>query len=474
MRPNRRAFLAGAGASAIGAASLGGVGAALNSFQAHAADVSGYKALVCVFLLGGLDNHDTLFPYDQSSYDELANIRASLFAQYSGMAGGSTRDRGRLLKLNPDNAAAFGSREFALPEELSGIHGLFEQGDAAVVANVGPLIQPLTATEFENESVPTPARLFSHNDQQSTWMSSAPEGAQFGWGGRFADAALASGANTTPDFTTITALGNELFLTGEDVIPYQVGFGGEAAMLDLLEFFDGNRSTPEGEQAYQLLRAHFESSSFTSSNLIERDIAAANAASLSTNASYNEALANAIPLATPFPDTFLGVQLSAIARTISIRNSLFVSRQVFFVAIGGFDTHSAQATDIPTLQQEIDGGVTAFFQAMQELGVASDVTLFTASDFGRTLAINGDGTDHGWGAHHFVVGEAVQGKNIYGDPPPSNFGHAQDAGGGRLIPGVSVEQFAEPLGRWFGLTDAELAVALPNLSNFTAPSLTFV
>ncbi|MEO1323872.1 MAG: DUF1501 domain-containing protein, partial [Pseudomonadota bacterium] len=174
------------------------------------------------------------------------------------------------------------------------------------------------------------------------------------------------------------------------------------------------------------------------------------------------------PFNTAFPGNFLGQQLQAVANTIAIRNSLLVTRQVFFVAIGGFDTHSNQVNDLPGLQSEIDGGVVAFYQAMQELGLGSDVTLFTASDFGRTLAINGDGTDHGWGSHHFVIGDAVQGGQIYGDMPPYEIGHDQDAGNGRLIPTTSVEQFAEPLGRWFGLNNSEIAAALPNLSNFAA------
>ncbi|MHA7873287.1 MAG: DUF1501 domain-containing protein, partial [Hyphococcus sp.] len=171
--PTRRRFLQSAGACTLGAASLGGVGAALSGFRAHAADVSGYKALVCVFLFGGLDNHDTLLPYDLASYNRYADIRAPLLSLYDGMSGGSTRARARLLPLTPDNAADFSGREFALTEEMSGLHGLFQSGDAAIVANVGPLIEPLTRTDWEAETAVTPKRLFSHNDQQSTWMSIA-------------------------------------------------------------------------------------------------------------------------------------------------------------------------------------------------------------------------------------------------------------------------------------------------------------
>ena len=177
MNSNRRQFLHGVGATAISAASLGGMTAALSGFQARAADTSGYKALVCIFLFGGLDCHDTVLPYDQASYDAYASIRAPLFDLYAGQPGGNSRARSRLLELTPDNAADFAGRSFALPEGVSGIHGLFQAGDAAIVGNVGPLVAPLTRAEWEAETVATPKRLFSHNDQQSTWMSSAPEGA---------------------------------------------------------------------------------------------------------------------------------------------------------------------------------------------------------------------------------------------------------------------------------------------------------
>ena len=465
MTTTRRNFLTGA--SAMSAATLAGIGSTLSAFQASAAETSGYKAMVCLFFLGGLDGHDTILPYDQASYDRYATIRAPLLNLYGNMPGGSTRDRARLLPLNPSNAADFGTRQFALPEELSGIKALFDNGNAAIVGNVGPLLQPLNRTQFVNETAPQPKRLFSHNDQQSTWMSSQPEGAQFGWGGRFADAALSSGANSgSSEFTTITSLGNELFLTGQQARPYQVGLNG-APEIDALNFFAGNRGTPEGDAIYQKLRDHFEAMDFTSTNLIDRDVSSAMRTALVTNETFNQAFASIQPFATAFPSSFLAQQLQAVANTIAIRDSLLINRQVFFVAIGGFDTHSNQANDLPALQREIDESVVAFYQAMQEIGLASDVTLFTASDFGRTLAINGDGTDHGWGNHHFVIGDAVQGGQIYGEMPLYDFGHDQDAGSGRLIPTTSVEQFAEPLGRWFGLNDSEVAAALPNLGSFS-------
>jgi uncharacterized protein (DUF1501 family) len=456
MSISRRHLLKGIGAGALSAATLSTLGNAMHGFQsANAAEVTGYKALVCIFMLGGCDTHDVLLPYDQSSYDSFRNIRSSMFGGYNG-----SRDRNQLLPLSPVNSGDFGGRQFAMPPEMSGLHGLFQSGDAAFVANTGPLIRPLNRTQWQSRTVPVPKQLFSHNDQQSTWAASAPEGAQYGWGGRFADAAVVSGANTNREFSTITAVGNELFLTGQQVLPYQIGLDG-AEEIDLLTEFDNANIS-------NLLRRHFSATDFNQSNLIGRDVARIADKSVVLNESYNQAVANLIPLSTQFPQSYLGSQLRAIANAIAIRDSLSVRRQVFFAAVGGFDTHSTQAADLPGHLSEVSAAMTAFHAAMQELGVGNDVTAFTASDFGRTLAANGDGTDHGWGSHHMVVGGAVQGQRIYGNVPPAEFGHEQDADSGRLIPTISVEQYAEPMGRWFGLSNSELAAALPNLSNFTA------
>lgn len=468
MTMNRRHFLRYSSAAGLSAATMGTLGAAFSGFQtATAADTTGYKALVCVFLFGGMDCHDTVLPYDQASYDRYAEIRAPLLGQYEAMVGGSTRARDRLLPLNPLNAGDFGGRQFALPEEFSSLHTLFEQGDAAIVGNVGPLVEPLTREEFWASSKRLPKRLFSHNDQMSTWMANEPEGAQYGWGGSFADAAIASNANTNTDFTAMTTRGNDVFLTGQLTNPYQLSSDG-APQYDLLERLQWMRDSTEGEEAYQALRSHFSAISTNRSNLIEQDVATKMQNALEVNEAYKAAVENVPSLPIAFPEDELGIQLQAVANTIQARSALGANRQIFFVGLGSFDTHSNQANDLPVLQRSIDQGISTFYQTMISLGLGSDVTIFTASDFGRTLAINGDGTDHGWGAHHFVVGSGVTGQTIYGSIPPYDLDHEWDVGSGRLLPTVSVSQYAEPLGRWFGLTDAELATALPNLGNFTA------
>ena len=460
---DRRLFLKTAGAAAITSAAVSGCPI---SFNAHAANTTGYKALVCVFLLGGLDNHDVLLPFDQTSYNSFSGVRQTLLSRQ-----GAARQRTSLLEIVPTDTAILGGRQVALPPEMPQMKALFDQGRAAIVANVGPLIEPVTRTTFESGAARVPPQLFSHNDQQSVWQSSQPEGAQFGWGGLFADAVLNSGANAAnTDFTTIASTEVGPFLTGRTARAFNVNPAGPAT-VDALESLAG------GSQADQnllnALEQQLQSTGFNGSNVLESDFAAQVSRGFASNKAYSAARASGSPLNTAFPESELGAQLRSVAQTISVRNTLSVSRQIFFVGIGGFDTHSNQAGSLPALLGQIDGGIAAFYQAMVELGVSNDVTLFTASDFGRTLAVNGDGTDHGWGGHSFVVGGSVAGKQIYGSVPDFSIGHDADSGGGRLIPALSVEQFAAPMGRWFGLSDSELTMALPNLANFDAPPTLF-
>ncbi len=454
MAMNRRDFLRAGlttGSASMAMASLGGMTSMLTAMQSRAAtNTDGYKALVCLFLYGGMDNHDTIIPYDQSSYSDWANIRSSLLNIYGGARG-----RDQLLPINPSNSEDYSGRQFALPAEMSGLQGLFESGQAAVVGNVGPLIQPVTASSFEAETVDLPSRLFSHNDQQATWMSGAPEGAQYGWAGLFSDLSLGNGANSDTTFANITTGGGELLLTGTKTAPYSVGIDG-AAQPEVLG---------ENSDIRDLLTAHFRGAAYLPEPLLGQDINQKNRTAYDANAQYNQA-AGGSALATEFPSSWLGQQLKAVAKTISARTALGANRQVFVVGLGGFDTHSEQAKTLPKLQSQIDQAVTAFHTAMGELSLNDDVALFTASDFGRTLAINGDGTDHGWGAHHFVVGGGVQGQRIFGDIPVSTLNHELDAGSGRLIPTTSVEQYAAALGRWYGLDDNELNIIFPNLTNF--------
>ena len=457
MTMQRRKFLA-AGSAAL-AAGLGGLGPALMSLPARGATTDGYRALVCVFLFGGMDNHDTVIPYDSASYNGWAGIRSSLVN-----AQGGSRSRDNLLPLSPLEDT-FGGRQFALPPEMPGLSGLFQSGNAALVGNVGPLLRPTDAASFNADSVPLPSRLFSHNDQQATWMSGAPEGARFGWAGLFGDLMRQAGANGDGTFAAITTGGADLLITGRETTPYQVVGEDGAVETFLLQEVDGGLQS--------LLTTHLRAERYAGDNLLGRDLAARIRGSFDANLRYNQAALSTGGSGVTFPASELGVQLGAVASAIAARDALGVSRQVFTVGMGGFDTHSAQARDLPALQRQLDEAIVAFHSAMQAMGLGNDVALFTASDFGRTLAINGDGTDHGWGGHQFVVGGGVRGQRIFGGLPPAELGHSRDAGSGRLIPDVSVEQFAAPLGRWFGLGNEEIAAVFPNLTAFDGPPALF-
>ncbi|MEL6728900.1 MAG: DUF1501 domain-containing protein [Pseudomonadota bacterium] len=459
MTSTRRNFIKALGASTVAATAMSG---APSVFSAQAAETSGYKALVCVFLFGGLDNHDVILPYDQSNYDQFSQLRSSLIAQQS-----ATRARNALLPLNPASSTVLQGRQVALPPEMPQLKALFDQRRLAIVGNVGPLIEPVTRARFESGAARLPPRLFSHNDQQATWQSSMPEGAQFGWGGLFADAVLASGANNgSAQFATIATEEVGPFLTGRNAVPYRVSPSG-AARLDFLDDFYAEVADEQAE-FLNAVRSQLSASSYRGNHILEQDMATAFSTGLATNTAYDQARSNGRALSTVFPAGSLSGQLCAVAETINVRSELNANRQIFFVGIGGFDTHSGQATSLPRLLSEIDGALASFNTAMDELGLSRDVTLFTASDFGRTLAVNGDGTDHGWGGHYFVLGGAVNGGELYGAVPPPAFGHDQDSGGGRLIPSIAVEQYAAELGRWFGLSSGELATALPNLGSFDA------
>ncbi|NNC36045.1 MAG: DUF1501 domain-containing protein, partial [Hyphomonadaceae bacterium] len=394
---DRRSFLKGASsASAVSFAGATSLLAALGNSKAYAADVSGYKAIVCLFFFGGQDAHDTVLPYDQASYDRYAELRPGLLGDYAAQEGGSSRDRDRLLPLNPTNSAQFGSRQFALPEALGPLKNLFDNGNAAVIGNVGPLVEPANADEFENQTKEFPRRLFSHNDQQSTWLSAAPEGEIFGWGGKIADTVNASNANQNEIFSAISTFGNTVFLAGNEARPYNLSVNGPPEVNGLRNFNSGLLGTVASDPtAVQILEDHYKSIGAERANLFERDVAAINSRAFISNEQFSAALDSATPIATPFPQSSVGTQLQAVANAINVRDTLGMARQVFFVAMGGFDTHDNQADDLTGLHAQYAAAINSFYSATVEMGLQNDVTLFTAADFGRALLENGNGTDHG-------------------------------------------------------------------------------
>ena len=411
---------------------------------------SDYRALVIIFQTGGVDCHDTVLPYDSAAYNAFAEIRAPLLDLY-----GQSRERNALLPLETNGS----STGFALPPELSGLKTLFDEGSAAIIGNVGPLIEPTNLDDLLAGYPNLPPRLFSHNDQQSIWQANNPEGAQFGWGGLFADAVVASGLTATSPFTTVATGSETLLLTGMDTFPFS---GNGSLNLEL----QGIVADSTGLSLNQL-GALLTNQGQTAEHILMRDLSQMTIDAFANNRAYASATSNAPDLGVQFPGGRVGRQLENIARTIAVRDEFSINRQIFMAVAPTYDTHDFQAETLPALHTQLDTSILAFTEAMKNLGKFDDVVVATASDFGRTLSVNGDGTDHGWGGHHFVVGGAVNGGAIYGEIPDPVYNHSQDSGRGRLIPTISVDQYAAELGRWFGLTEGELDIALPNRLNFS-------
>lgn len=430
--------------------------------EAAAFTATDYKALVCVFLYGGNDYANTVVTYDDDSYNKYATIRGG-----SGQAGGGIAipkaDLAATL-LNPTVPLAAG-RQYAMHPAMTGMANLFNTGKAAVQLNVGPLIVPLTRTQYNSSNralYPIPPKLFSHNDQQSVWQSSSPEGSTVGWGGNLGDLALSS--NTNSLFTCISVTGNAVFLSGDSALSYQVSTGGAIAI-------NGVKNNVYGSTAVRSALTSLIQQ--TSPQVLENEYNRITTRAVTAESQITNGLAG-VTLATAFPaNNSLADQLKMVARLIGARSTLGSKRQVFMVSLGGFDLHDNLISQQPTLMKRVSEAMTAFYDATVELGVADKVTAFTASDFGRTLNSNGDGSDHGWGSHHFMVGGAVKGNAFYGKAPPvSNTNSTTDAndqwhvGQGRLLPSTSVDQYAGTLAKWFGVANSELAGVLPNLSHF--------
>jgi len=469
---SRRHFLSGAGA--LGFASGMGALSGVTAGKSWAANVSGYKALVCVFLKGGMDHADTVLPYDQPSYDQLANVREGLFGSYNATSASSSRNRVNLLKLNPQNAGTLGGRELALPQALSPLHSMFEGGDLAILGNVGPLIEPTLRSQIESDTAILPARLFSHNDQQSTWMAFGVEGQRRGWGGLFADAVLASSPSADPAFTSISATSNDVFLSGDVAVPFRISSNG-APSPTLIRQGNYLGFSSEDDEARARIREHLARSSFGDANIFSQDVRSSTGRAIDTSERLLLARELEGPLATQFGDDGFGRQLQSVAETIKIQSHLNTPRQIFYVSGGNLDTHNGQAGAIERPHTQVANAIASFKAAMEEIGQWNNVAVFTMSDFGRTLIDNGDGTDHGWGGHHFIAGGQVNGNRLYGDFPtaePDSESYAPSRG--RLIPTTSVEQYAATLGKWFGLSSSELAAALPNLQNFNQTDLGFM
>jgi uncharacterized protein (DUF1501 family) len=444
----RSSALSAAGVAAPWALNLAAIG------EAAAQNATDYKACVCVFLYGGNDHGNTLVPYDAATHATYSSLRTSLALG---------RDTLTPTVLAP-SVALGGGREYALAPSLAPLKTLFDAGVMAPLLNVGPLIMPTTKDQYRLGSVPVPPKLFSHNDQQSVWQASAAEGATSGWGGRMGD--LFASGNGDATFTSVSVSGNAVFLSGQSAVQYQVSSGGSVAI-------NGIGATLYGSsQAAQALRQIITQA--PSQHVMQQTYASVVNRSISADSTLRGALAAGPAVNTVFPATGLAAQLRMVARMIAARNTLGAKRQVFFVSLGGFDMHDDLLNDHPVQLAQVADAMAAFYQSTVELGLAQQVTTFTASDFGRTLASNGDGSDHGWGSYHFAVGGAVRGRQFYGTPPVLGDNGPDDVGQGRMIPTMAVDQLASTLATWMGVSDSNVNTVVPGIAGFTQRNVGFL
>ncbi|AXC12923.1 Oligopeptide ABC transporter, periplasmic oligopeptide-binding protein OppA [Acidisarcina polymorpha] len=445
MSLNRRTFIRSAALAATGHF------AGLRPFGAMNALAQGafpdYKALVCIFLFGGNDANNTVIPLGSgdNGYANYASIRGSLALSASS-----------LLPLGLGANGEFGLHPSLNNPTYGGLQSLFNSGKAAIVANVGTLVAPTTPASFQNQSVPVPNNLFSHPDQQLEWQNAEQNGAYpSGWAGRLADT-WGSTYGTNPQIPLITSLaGDSLFCNGSLTSPVAVAPGN----LSGASCSEGAACNVRNSAA-QLL-ANFQSGF----SLVQADMG------ITRNAyTYMKHMASAVQSApvvnTPFPPANpLAAQLQQIAQIIAARSALGVQRQIFFASLGNFDTHANQLSIQSQLLSFVGPAMASFYAATEELGLANSVTSFTMSDFSRAFEPNSNyGTDHAWGSHHFVVGGAVAGGQIYGTFPTLALGGPNDSGtNGRWVPTTASFQYAAQLASWFGVTSAQLPILFPYL-----------
>lgn len=456
-RPVSRREFVKLGASTLATCGLlGGLGVR-RKVQAATVDTSSYKAVVCLFLYGGNNSFNMIVPASATGYSTYAKSRTNL-ALASNL-------------LLPLNGTASDGYTYGMHPQLPKTRALFNAGHAAVIANVGTLVRPVTPTQARSGSYPLPPQLFSHIDQETSWMTGIADSIErFGWAGRVAD--LMTGQGLTPNLAYNITVGSENYWqAGRVTVPYALGSSG-APSLDVATNA-GYRNGARAQAAMSLIQQANSDPNLMIQQYAQIQNNAADKVTL-----VNNALNAAGDLATPFVnqpnDSGLAAQLHEVARTIKARSQIGDTRQFFFVSLNGFDTHNNELATQQGLYGILDQNLNAFWTAMGEIGMQNDVTLFTASDFGRTLGSNSNGSDHAWGGHSIVLGGAVQGGKYYGTMPSLVVGGADDYGNGRIVPTTSIDQYAATLSRWFGVADSDLDTVFPNLKNFQVRNLGFL
>ena len=451
-----------------------------------------YKALVLVYLNGGVDGNNLVVPiHDSPTISNYASYTAARSA--SGLALPRDNSVPGVLPLLPITVPAIGGLTYGIHPALgpgatgainSGIHDLWAAGKMAIVTNVGTLVRPMTKLQYQNNSIQKPYQLFSHSDQVGISQTSVANTQSFtGWGGRVSDK-MTQGSNPNGLIPMVTSIaGAQLFTAGQSTLPMAIANANTSLTNVLNPSGLSGAANAAKLTAFNQLRNVDLNSNFVAAASHVTDLA------MQANAQF----ASFQEVTTTFPNTSMGLQLKQAARLIKKRLDLNVNRQIFFVQLGGFDTHNGELTAHNNLLSQIGQALRAFYDEMGVQGVSNNVTTFTLSDFGRTFNPAGVGTgvvgsDHAWGNHAFVIGGSVLGGNFYGTNtangtpyPTLTIGTTgpddTDSGTsarGRWIPSTSVDQYAATLAKWFGLADADQASVFPNIANFSSSNLGFM
>lgn len=439
------------GARSLGFLAAGGCLGRFSRLYAAASETNDYRALVCIFMLGGNDGNNLIVPIktEKQSYSDYIRVRGTI-------AGLPQSSLGVIATAN-------GKEMYGLHAHLDRLRDVYSRGKLAVVANVGTLVRPISREQYQ-QGAAVPLNLFSHSDQQQQWqMASIPGAPHNGWAGRAADlVSIRSAPSRFP--VGVSTAGNSLFLTGElpevSIINGQLGLDGS----------DGSIAENARDAAFQqVVKFPTGMALIQKANQVTAD-------GLNAAKELNGALSAGSSLKTPFPSTSLGQQLQQVARVMNVRKELGAQRQIFYVAIGDFDTHTDSMRRQDVLLADMAASMSAFYDATLEMQVERQVVTFTESEFGRTLQpSSGAGTDHAWGNHHLVMGGAVKAADVYGAFPVLALQGPEDVTGrGVWVPTISLDQYGATLASWFGVADDSLTKVFPNLSNFSPRKLAFV
>jgi uncharacterized protein (DUF1501 family) len=485
---SRRDFLRRAACAAVGTFAMTAAIRDLRFMNAAVAqsNITDYKALVCIFLQGGNDSNNMIIPTSQPQYNYYQATRSPVLAipQSAILPVTSLDADGNTYGLHP-----------SCPE----LQTLFGESKLAFLFNTGTLVYPITLAQYSANSVARPPQLFSHADQQTQWQTSVPDQPPLtGWGGRCADLlnAVQPGA---PISLMVSLAGANTFEVGNIIQQYSVSTSGAISL--------SMPGTPSGGASTNRLPALMNILGLPYTNLQSQAYAGVVEQAINSGALLNNAIsgtASANYWTNSFPSkitppaggaTFtssLSPQLQMVARliaagsTAAANGGFGMKRQIFFCQVGGYDLHTGQTNYSATspnsvlvgahsnLLAELSQSMYAFQRAMEQLGLSDNVTSFTASDFGRTFPSNGQGSDHGWGSHHLILGGAVNGQRTYGQFPELMAQSPNDLGTGRWIPTTAIDQYFATLATWFGVDNSNLATVFPNLSRFTSPNLGFI